>query len=68
MEQLSSETDEESVILTACLTDRTLCHLGSSSGKNFLEGREEIKKQFLSHCLRGTVHLECNMGLVHTNI
>ena len=57
VEHLSAETDEESVILTASLTDGTLCHLGSSSGKDFLQGREEIKTQFLFHCLKGELLL-----------
>ena len=68
MEQLSSETGEESVILTASLTDGTLCHLGSSRGKNFLHGREEITKQFLYHCLKGeSIHYFTLYLLVSTD-
>ena len=51
VEQLSAQTEEESVLLTVSLTDGSLHHLGSMSGKDFLEGREEIKSQFLFHCL-----------------
>ncbi|KAL4218185.1 hypothetical protein ACF0H5_022921 [Mactra antiquata] len=52
VEQLAANTDEESVILTASVVDGTLCHLGSSSGKVFLEDHEDIKSQFLGFCLK----------------
>ncbi|XP_053382791.1 uncharacterized protein LOC123539568 isoform X4 [Mercenaria mercenaria] len=52
VEQLASTTDEESVILTASVADGTLCHLGSDSGKVFLEDHEDIKSQFLGFCLK----------------
>ena len=54
MEQLCDQTGEESIILTASISDGTLCHLGSNRGKNFLDGREELKSEFLNHCLKGT--------------
>ncbi|XP_060572457.1 uncharacterized protein LOC132730521 [Ruditapes philippinarum] len=52
VEQLASTTEEESVILTASVSDGTLCHLGSDSGKVFLEDHEDIKSQFLGFCLK----------------
>ncbi|KAL4217567.1 hypothetical protein ACF0H5_022309 [Mactra antiquata] len=52
VEQLASTTDEESVILTASVSDGTLSHLGSTSGKGFLEDHEDIKSQFLGFCLK----------------
>ncbi|XP_045181742.1 myoneurin-like isoform X11 [Mercenaria mercenaria] len=50
--QLAASTDEESVILTASVADGTLSHLGSDSGKGFLEDHEDIKSQFLGFCLK----------------
>ncbi|XP_045181610.2 zinc finger and SCAN domain-containing protein 12-like isoform X2 [Mercenaria mercenaria] len=52
VEQLASTTEEESVMLTASVADGTLCHLGSDSGKVFLEDHEDIKSQFLGFCLK----------------
>jgi len=52
VEQLASTTDEESVILTASVADGTLSHLGSDSGKTFLENHEDVKSQFLGYCLK----------------
>ncbi|XP_060590043.1 zinc finger protein ZIC 3-like isoform X8 [Ruditapes philippinarum] len=52
VEQLATSTDEESVILTASVADGTLSHLGSDSGKGFLEDHEDIKSQFLGFCLK----------------
>lgn len=52
IEQLSDHTGEESIILTASINDGTLSHLGSNRGKGFLEGRDEIKSQFLGYCLQ----------------
>ncbi|XP_060590591.1 myoneurin-like isoform X2 [Ruditapes philippinarum] len=52
MEQLSNQTGEESIILTASVHDGSLSHLGSNTGKGFLEGRDEIKAQFLGYCLK----------------
>ena len=52
MEQLSDHTGEESIILTASVNDGSLSHLGSNTGKGFLDGREEIKSQFLGYCLK----------------
>lgn len=53
VEQLCNHTGEESIILTASVNDGSLSHLGSDLGKGFLEGREEIKSQFLGYCLKG---------------
>ncbi|XP_045181662.1 zinc finger and SCAN domain-containing protein 5B-like isoform X5 [Mercenaria mercenaria] len=52
VEQLAAHTDEESVILTASVADGTLSHLGSDSGKGFLEDHEDVKSQFLGFCLK----------------
>ncbi|KAL4218006.1 nucleic acid-templated transcription [Mactra antiquata] len=52
VEQLAAHTDEESVILTASVSDGTLSHLGSESGKGFLEEQEDVKSQFLGFCLK----------------
>ena len=52
VEQLSTQTGEESVILTASVNDGTLSHLGSEFGKVFLQDHEEIKTQFLGFCLK----------------
>lgn len=52
VEQLAAHTDEESVILTASVSDGTLSHLGSDSGKGFLEDHEDVKSQFLGFCLK----------------
>lgn len=52
IEQLSDQTGEESIILTASINDGTLSHLGSNMGKGFFEGHEEIKSQFLGYCLK----------------
>ena len=52
VEQLCDQAGEESIILTASLSDGTLSHLGSSMGKGFFVGRDEIKSQFLGYCLK----------------
>jgi len=52
IEQLAERSGEESIILTASVNDGTLSHLGSQQGKGFLDGREEIKSQFLGFCLK----------------
>ena len=52
VEQLADHTGEESVLLTANVSDGSLMHLGSESGKVFLEDHDEIKSQFLGFCLK----------------
>ena len=52
VEQLSETTGEESILLTASVSDGSLSHLGSESGRSFLEGHEAIKSQFLGHVLK----------------
>ena len=52
VEQLSETTGEESILLTASVSDGSLSHLGSESGKNFLDGHDEIKSQFLGFVLK----------------
>ena len=49
---MAQHTDEESVILTASVADGTLSHLGSDSGKSFLDDYEDVKSQFLGFCLK----------------
>ena len=62
LEQLSNHTGEESIILTASLSEGTLSHLGSTMGKGFLEGRDEIKSHFLAYCLRSKYHNGFNIN------
>lgn len=52
VEQLARNTDEESVTLTANVSDGTISWLGSESGKGFLENNGDIKSQFLRYCLK----------------
>ncbi|XP_052764288.1 zinc finger protein 768-like isoform X10 [Mya arenaria] len=52
VEQLATQTEEESIILTASVTDGTLSHLGSDSAVGFLEDHEDVKSQFLGYCLK----------------
>ena len=52
VEQLADHTGEESVILTASVSDGSLSHLGSDAGKVFLEDHDDIKSQFLGFCLK----------------
>ena len=52
VEQLADHTGEESVILTASVSDGSLSHLGSEAGKVFLEDHDDIKSQFLGFCLK----------------
>jgi len=39
--------------LTACVTDGALSQLGSKTARGFLDGRDDVKSQFLGHCLKG---------------
>ncbi|KAL4221330.1 hypothetical protein ACF0H5_019591 [Mactra antiquata] len=52
MDQLSTHTGEESIVLTASVHDGSLYHLGSEAGKGFLEGKDELKAEFLGFCLK----------------
>ena len=52
VEQLADHTGEESVLLTASVSDGSLGHLGSESGKVFLQDHDDIKSQFLGFCLK----------------
>ena len=52
VEQLSEHTDEETVVLSANVTDGTLTHLGSKCGKIFLETEHSIQSKFLGFCLK----------------
>ncbi|KAL4217629.1 hypothetical protein ACF0H5_022371 [Mactra antiquata] len=51
VEQLYLHGEEETVLLTANLHDGSLSHLGSESGKTFLDNHEDMKSQFLGFCL-----------------
>ena len=46
---------EDAVVLTASVSDGSLSHMGSHSGKNFLKRHEEIKSQFLGFCIKGNL-------------
>ncbi|XP_052765282.1 zinc finger protein 263-like isoform X5 [Mya arenaria] len=52
VEQLAEHTNEESVILTASVADGTISHIGSESGKSFLQDNDDFKSQFLGFCLK----------------
>jgi len=52
VEQLTTHTDEESIILTSCVADGTLSHFGSATGKSFLSDHDEVKTQFMGFCLK----------------
>lgn len=52
VEQLSKEAEEETVLLSVSTADGTLSHLGSLHGKDFLQNKDDIKFQFLTHCLK----------------
>ncbi|KAH3897248.1 zinc finger protein interacting with ribonucleoprotein K-like [Dreissena polymorpha] len=52
IDQLAACTDEESVILTASVSDGSLSHLGSESGKSFLQENDDVKSKFLGYCLK----------------
>ena len=52
VEQLSEETEEETVLLSVSTADGTLSHIGSVHGKDFLNGKDEIMFQFLNYCLK----------------
>ena len=52
VEQLADHTGEESLLLTASVNDGTLSHLGSGKGKHFIDGKDDLKSQFLSFCLK----------------
>ena len=49
---------EDAVVLTASVSDGSLSHMGSHSGKNFLKQHEEIKSQFLGYCIKGNVSIK----------
>ncbi|KAL4238537.1 Zinc finger and BTB domain containing 24 [Mactra antiquata] len=52
VEQLSEQTGEETVVLSANISEGTLSHLGSEYGKVFLEEEQAIKSKFLGFCLK----------------
>ena len=54
--QLSEATGEESLILTASVSDGSFTHLGTRRGKTFLQKHDNLKTQFLGFCLTGTVN------------
>lgn len=59
-EQLQEHTGEETLVLVASVTGGMLSHLGTDTGQGFLNGREEIKSQFLTHCLKGKCQQPCS--------
>ncbi|XP_052283920.1 zinc finger protein with KRAB and SCAN domains 1-like [Dreissena polymorpha] len=58
LEQLSDQGGEESVILTASVHDGSLSALGSHTGRGFMDGKDDIKAQFLGYCLKSKHHRE----------
>ena len=52
VEQLADHTGEESVLLIASVSEGSLSHLGSESGKGFLQDHDDIKSQFLGFCMK----------------
>ncbi|XP_052759606.1 zinc finger protein with KRAB and SCAN domains 1-like isoform X2 [Mya arenaria] len=56
MEQMSDQTGEESVVLTASIHDGSMCALGSTTGRGFMDGKDEIKAQFLGYCIKSQHH------------
>ena len=52
VEQLADQTGEESILLTASVTDGSLSHLGSESAKDFIDNHDDIKSQFLGFIIK----------------
>lgn len=52
VQQLSDHVGEEAVLLTCSISDCSLGHLGSDTGKTFLKENHQIKSQFLGYCLK----------------
>ncbi|XP_052809031.1 zinc finger protein 37-like [Mya arenaria] len=50
--QLSEIGGEDSVLLTASVENGTLTHLGSDVAESFLEDHDNIKTEFLDHCIK----------------
>ena len=48
VEQLSETTGEQSVLLTASVSDGTLSRIGTDLGKHFIDGHDEIMADFLA--------------------
>ena len=53
VEQLSEHGGEEAMLFTASVSDGTFHHLGSTATKGFLDSRDNLKSQFLGHCMKG---------------
>ena len=51
VEQLASQTGEETLVLTASISDGSLSELGTESGKVFLKDHDETMSQFLGFCV-----------------
>jgi hypothetical protein len=52
VEQISSETEEETVVLSANLSDGSISYHGSELGRLFLDSHDEFKSQYLGFCLK----------------
>ena len=70
--QLSEHTGEDSLLLTASVADGSLSHIGSESGKVFLDTHDDIKTQFLGFCLNSMylfklilINIYMRNGLAH---
>ena len=68
VEQLSHQTGEESVLLTASISDGTLSHLGSESGKIFLDRFDDFKSQFLGFCIKSKSLPSCISSIRYCTI
>jgi len=58
IEQLSEKTGEETLVLSASLSDGTLSSLGSSYGRCFIQKENEIVSKFQSFCLKSMLTIE----------
>ncbi|KAL4218245.1 hypothetical protein ACF0H5_022981 [Mactra antiquata] len=57
IEQLSSHSEEEFVLLSVNVSDGSMTHVGSQSGKSFIQDHEDIQSRFLRFCLQAN-HLK----------
>lgn len=53
IEELATETGEESVILMANTSTGTTSCLSSSNAKHFIEAHNDIQSRFLTFCVSG---------------
>ena len=51
VEQLSKYGGDEVLVLATNLSGGVVSHLGSAATRGFLDNRDDIKSQFLGHCI-----------------